>query len=63
MSGPNDLKDDSEKAALALTLARYELARDRPGAVLAELRKALAKVEPGSGKGTDVGSCFVCCKF
>ena len=39
VSGPGDLKDDSEKAGLALTLARYEVARKRPGAALAELRK------------------------
>ena len=48
VNGPGDLKDDAEKASLALTLARYEVVRSRPGAALAELRKAIAKLEPGS---------------
>ena len=56
VGGEADVADDGEKDVLALTLARYECARARPGAALAILRKQMAKHHPASARAKEVAA-------
>jgi hypothetical protein len=54
VSSESAVKDDADKDAFALTLARYEVCRAKPGAALALLRKRMGKHHAESARAKDV---------